>query len=217
MTVKACVVGGTGCSLLCLSTRARSDTSAHRMQEGGARSEECRRGCASLVFMLLLLPPPLLPRTFLGASGTSCVPREGSHSSACRCPAAAAACDFGLAMLHPTLRARHLSHGPRRPPSLTRPRARARLLLLPPLHSRTAAAPFTPSTPFSARAPAAAMASDEQPQWAAARVRQTFLDYFKERGHTFGRSGGMGDSISDSTSDCMSHSTSRTPPESSPN
>ena len=30
------------------------------------------------------------------------------------------------------------------------------------------------------------MANDEQQQWAAANVRQTFLDYFKERGHTFG-------------------------------
>jgi alanyl-tRNA synthetase len=29
--------------------------------------------------------------------------------------------------------------------------------------------------------------ANEQPQWAAAKVRQTFLDYFKERGHTFGR------------------------------
>ena len=30
--------------------------------------------------------------------------------------------------------------------------------------------------------------NDSQPEWAAARVRQTFLDYFKERGHTFGES-----------------------------
>ena len=30
------------------------------------------------------------------------------------------------------------------------------------------------------------MANDAQQQWAAAKVRQTFLDYFKERGHTFG-------------------------------
>ncbi|KAG9203602.1 Alanine--tRNA ligase [Epicoccum nigrum] len=29
------------------------------------------------------------------------------------------------------------------------------------------------------------MANDEQQQWAAAKVRQTFLDYFKERGHSF--------------------------------
>ncbi|KAL1657185.1 Alanine--tRNA ligase [Didymella pomorum] len=27
--------------------------------------------------------------------------------------------------------------------------------------------------------------ANEQPQWAAAKVRQTFLDYFKEHGHTF--------------------------------
>jgi hypothetical protein len=26
----------------------------------------------------------------------------------------------------------------------------------------------------------------ETPEWGAVRVRQTFLDYFKERGHTFG-------------------------------
>ena len=29
--------------------------------------------------------------------------------------------------------------------------------------------------------------ANDQPEWAAAKVRQTFLDYFKERGHTFGR------------------------------
>lgn len=28
---------------------------------------------------------------------------------------------------------------------------------------------------------------DEQHEWNAVRVRQTFLDYFKENGHTFGR------------------------------
>ena len=26
----------------------------------------------------------------------------------------------------------------------------------------------------------------QTPEWGAVRVRQTFLDYFKERGHTFG-------------------------------
>lgn len=30
--------------------------------------------------------------------------------------------------------------------------------------------------------------NDATPEWGAARVRQTFLDYFKERGHTFGES-----------------------------
>ena len=30
--------------------------------------------------------------------------------------------------------------------------------------------------------------NDTTPEWAAARVRSTFLDYFKERGHTFGES-----------------------------
>lgn len=29
--------------------------------------------------------------------------------------------------------------------------------------------------------------ANQQPEWAAAKVRQTFLDYFKQRGHTFGR------------------------------
>jgi alanyl-tRNA synthetase len=29
---------------------------------------------------------------------------------------------------------------------------------------------------------------DEQHEWGAARVRQTFLDYFKKNGHTFGAS-----------------------------
>lgn len=29
--------------------------------------------------------------------------------------------------------------------------------------------------------------AEEKHEWSAARVRQTFLDYFKERGHTFGR------------------------------
>tara|TARA_R110002003_G_scaffold126_26_gene11662 strand:+ start:30667 stop:30816 length:150 start_codon:yes stop_codon:yes gene_type:complete len=28
---------------------------------------------------------------------------------------------------------------------------------------------------------------DEQHEWGAAKVRQTFLDYFKKNGHTFGR------------------------------
>lgn len=28
--------------------------------------------------------------------------------------------------------------------------------------------------------------NDSTPEWGAARVRSTFLDYFKERGHTFG-------------------------------
>jgi alanyl-tRNA synthetase len=27
---------------------------------------------------------------------------------------------------------------------------------------------------------------DEQHEWGAAKVRQTFLDYFKKNGHTFG-------------------------------
>ena len=45
---------------------------------------------------------------------------------------------------------------------------------------------FTTKTPPFAHAQAATMANDEQQQWAAAKVRQTFLDYFKERGHTFG-------------------------------
>lgn len=27
---------------------------------------------------------------------------------------------------------------------------------------------------------------DEQHEWGAVRVRQTFLDYFKKNGHTFG-------------------------------
>lgn len=28
--------------------------------------------------------------------------------------------------------------------------------------------------------------NDSTPEWGAARVRSTFLEYFKERGHTFG-------------------------------
>jgi alanyl-tRNA synthetase len=28
---------------------------------------------------------------------------------------------------------------------------------------------------------------DEQHKWGAAKVRDTFLNYFKERGHTFGK------------------------------
>lgn len=36
-------------------------------------------------------------------------------------------------------------------------------------------------------APAANMSLvEEKHEWGAVRVRQTFLDYFKERGHTFG-------------------------------
>jgi alanyl-tRNA synthetase len=27
---------------------------------------------------------------------------------------------------------------------------------------------------------------DEKHEWGAARVRETFINYFKERGHTFG-------------------------------
>ena len=29
---------------------------------------------------------------------------------------------------------------------------------------------------------------DEKHEWPATKVRDTFLEYFKERGHTFGRS-----------------------------
>jgi alanyl-tRNA synthetase len=30
------------------------------------------------------------------------------------------------------------------------------------------------------------MASDNAPEWTAPKVRETFLNYFKENGHTFG-------------------------------
>jgi hypothetical protein len=53
------------------------------------------------------------------------------------------------------------------------------------LHRRTLPPQHTLAARFTTHTPAAAMAN-EQPQWAAAKVRQTFLDYFKERGHTFG-------------------------------
>ena len=32
---------------------------------------------------------------------------------------------------------------------------------------------------------------DEQHEWSAVRVRQTFLDYFKDNGHTFGTENGL--------------------------
>jgi hypothetical protein len=41
--------------------------------------------------------------------------------------------------------------------------------------------------PLHGNAQAAHMSrTGEPPEWGAVRVRQTFLDYFKERGHTFG-------------------------------
>src|SRR5690349_5778878 len=40
----------------------------------------------------------------------------------------------------------------------------------------------------SAHKPAAMSLVHEHHEWGAARVRQTFLDYFKEHGHTFGMS-----------------------------
>jgi alanyl-tRNA synthetase len=44
------------------------------------------------------------------------------------------------------------------------------------------------SLPLHGNAQAANMARDE-PEWGAAKVRQTFLDYFtKKNGHTFGAS-----------------------------
>jgi hypothetical protein len=88
-------------------------------------------------------------------------------------------------MLHQTFsRASRLSQTGRRG------LAHARTRRLPHRHTvplqHTFAASFTTHTPLSARAQAATMAN-EQPQWAAAKVRQTFLDYFKDHGHTFGR------------------------------
>lgn len=73
-------------------------------------------------------------------------------------------------MLHTTLARRCLSHPalPRRPPPPPTTRTLARL-----------------SSLSAACQPDAPMAPD-QPEWAAARVRQTFLDYFTARGHTFG-------------------------------
>lgn len=49
------------------------------------------------------------------------------------------------------------------------------------VHSRISKSSLTRSS--------ATMASlvNEQHEWNAVRVRQTFLDYFKENGHTFGR------------------------------
>lgn len=90
-------------------------------------------------------------------------------------------------MLPTTLRAHYhlhsLSHGYGRPPHLL-----ARRLLS--SSRQTSQLPhtarFTTQTPLFAHAQAATMANDEQQQWAAAKVRQTFLDYFKERGHSFG-------------------------------
>jgi hypothetical protein len=56
-------------------------------------------------------------------------------------------------------------------------------------HSHSPSSPLlaNPSQPHHSNAHAANMAQgDEQPQWGAARVRQTFLDYFANKGHTFG-------------------------------
>lgn len=52
-------------------------------------------------------------------------------------------------------------------------------------HPRTVISriPFTPRQNFSSSS-ASKMGSQEQ--WPAARVRETFLDYFKKNGHTFG-------------------------------
>ena len=88
-------------------------------------------------------------------------------------------------MLPTTLRAHYhlhsLSHGFGRPPHQLARRLFSRQSPQLPLTAR-----FTTKTPPFAHAQAATMANDEQQQWAAAKVRQTFLDYFKERGHTFG-------------------------------
>lgn len=90
-------------------------------------------------------------------------------------------------MLPTTLRAHYhlhsLSHGFGRPPHQL---ALARRLLPRQTPQLPLTARFTTKTPPFAHAQAATMANDEQQQWAAAKVRQTFLDYFKERGHTFG-------------------------------
>jgi len=65
---------------------------------------------------------------------------------------------------------------------LTHPRLFARRLPRTFHHPR-----FVHTTPLASRT-VARMASDNGsgPEWTAQRVRDTFLDYFKQNGHTFG-------------------------------
>ena len=75
---------------------------------------------------------------------------------------------------------------------LTHPRARVSLrgrLLRPSLSSFSRTPyPLALVAPLTTTHPATMSLANEKHEWGAVRVRQTFLDYFKERGHTFGRS-----------------------------
>ena len=51
---------------------------------------------------------------------------------------------------------------------------------------KTAALKTTQDCKRARRASSMASLVDEQHEWNAVRVRQTFLDYFKKNGHTFG-------------------------------
>lgn len=128
----------------------------------------------------LRLPGPA--RVFMAARRVLVASRTSSATAALHLQAAPRLRGDGLVMLHRTLRASHLSHGHA---ALRRPSRSAPRRLLPLQH--TLAARLTTSTPLFAPAPAATMANAHDQQWAAAKVRQTFLDYFQERGHTFGR------------------------------
>lgn len=79
--------------------------------------------------------------------------------------------------------ARHLAHSPRPRHSLT-PFSQAHnsiLLLRAPLRAK-----FLLPHHHSIAATMATTSSAETPEWSAQRVRDTFLKYFEERGHTFG-------------------------------
>ena len=59
------------------------------------------------------------------------------------------------------------------------------------IHSPAGLRPIGLPTPLTAAARATRMASTaptETPEWTAQRVRETFIKYFKDRGHTFGKS-----------------------------
>jgi hypothetical protein len=71
------------------------------------------------------------------------------------------------------------------PPHILRPSARR--LPFNPQNTRLFTRTRALSIPLHGNAQAANMSrTGETPEWGAVRVRQTFLDYFKERGHTFG-------------------------------
>jgi hypothetical protein len=59
-----------------------------------------------------------------------------------------------------------------------------------PAHTRHFTRTRTLSLPLHGNAQAANMSLvEEKHEWGAVRVRQTFIDYFKERGHEFGTLG----------------------------